>query len=192
MRKTVVVSVASVVVAALVGGVMYMGRSTAEGPRGHYKSREVPTSFSFRQGEVEMVGEFWTQSLPWRMFELDSLKAEFEEQRLARIATLKNETRNLENNRKHLEEWKAKGEKELDGLERAVLSMEADAKEVAALERLDWKGYALRYSVTKPGKVVRISESKERPFQRGGFFLIHENDRLISIETGETYKPAAR
>lgn len=168
-----------------------MHRATAEGPHGHYTSRDVPISFSFRRGEVEMVGESWKQSLPWRMFELDSLQAEFEEQRLARIATLKHETRNLENNRKHLEEWKAEGEKDLDGLERAVKSMEADLEEIAALERLDWKGYAHRYSVTKPEKLVRISESKKHPFQRGDFFLIHENDRLVSVETGEVYKPAA-
>lgn len=139
-----------------------------------------------------MVGEFGTQSLPWRMSELDSLQDEFEEQRLAYIATLKHETRNLENNRKHLEEWKAKGEKDLEGLERAVMSMEVDAEEIAALERLDWKGYAHRYSVTKPYKVVRISESSKHPFQRGGFFLIHENDRLVSVESGEVYKLSAK
>ena len=191
MRKLAVVSVASVVLAALIAGAVFMHRATAEGPHGHYTSRDVPISFSFRRGEVEMVGESWKQSLPWRMFELDSLQAEFEKQRLARIATLKHETRNLENNRKHLEEWKAEGEKDLDGLERAVKSMEADLEEIAALERLDWKGYAHRYSVTKPEKLVRISESKKHPFQRGGFFLIHENDRLVSVETGEVYKPAA-
>jgi hypothetical protein len=192
MRKLAVVSVVSVGLAALIAGTLFMRRATAEGPHGRYTSRDVPISFVFRRGDVDMVGEFGTQSLPWRMFEVDSLQAEFEEQRLARIATLKHETRNLENNRKHLEEWKAKGEKGLEGLERAVVSMEADEEEIAALERLDWKGYAHRYSVTKPEKLVRISESKKQPFQRGGFFLIHENERLVSVGTGEVYKRAAK
>ncbi len=192
MRKLGVTSVASVVLVAVVIGTVFLRRATAEGPHGHYTSRDVPISFSFRRGDVDMVGESWKQSLPWRMFKLDSLQAEFEELRLARIATLKHKTRNLENNRKHLVEWKAKGEKDLEGLERAVMSMEADAEEIAALERLDWRGYAHRYSVTKPEKLVRISESKKHPFQRSGFFLIHENDRLVSVETGEVYKPAAK
>ena len=68
--------IATVLLAALVAGAVLMVNSPVEGPQGVYKSRDVPISFSFRRGQVEVAGEFSTQSLPWRMMDIDSLKAD--------------------------------------------------------------------------------------------------------------------